>query len=100
MYSSEIETPAGRPSIIVSRPLPCDSPAVRNRNCISATPHGAFIPGQRLHGLNRTRSIGVEPPVGEIDELGCGRLLPVEVLDVLPLDTRAEDAERLGATGG
>src|SRR5687768_2562584 len=54
MYSSDIGRPAGVPSMIVSSPLPCDSPAVMNRKwpilCLAIAP--GYGP-QAHYGRNR-----------------------------------------------
>src|SRR5438552_184215 len=104
MYSSERGSPAGMPSTMTSRPLPCDSPAVRKRNSGIDQSFRSRIfrsladPSEWLNGAQAARRFEGEAAAGAGNEfIGRGRL-PVEVLDVVAVDDRAENAPRFGET--
>src|SRR5712691_10729070 len=99
MYSSERGSPAGMPSTMTSRPLPCDSPAVRKRNSgIDQSFRSLAHPGEWLNGAQSAGRVDGVPAAGGLNEfIGRGRL-PVEVLHVVTLDDGAQDTPRLGET--
>src|SRR5438270_10461076 len=97
------------PSITIVRPLPCDSPAVRNRSSpisyrsisrsLRLRPRAGArrIDAQRLDRQGDAAIVEAVATFERLDQLLRGRFVPVEVGRSRPLDDRAQDAVLLGA---